>query len=397
MNDTAQMMNRVTPTLPHRSWVRRGVLAALLLFTAAVIQHHFRQLPSAPSAELPYRVHDDRIDLDPSSPTWGYLALTRAEMSAPLAPEPVPGRVAFDEARAAPVVAPLQGRVDTVALRLGQRAEAGDHLLSIRSAAFVDLLQEIDQLRASEAARRKIVDRLQALVQLKAAAEKDLQSAELELNEARLARDSAELKLRSRSIAPTGDGSYWLTAPHAGVVVERNVLVGQEVGPDRADPLLVIAEIDEVIVTADVPEQDVTWVHTGAVAHIASAAAPGRQIEGEVEYVGEVVDPVRRMVNVRVRVANTDRKLRPNAFVTVTFSAGNEPTLVVPAEAVVTDDQRSFVFVRTAEQPPQLTRRTVETGRQHEGAVEIVNGLATGETYVSRGAILLLNAVELAQ
>jgi len=66
----------------------------------------------------------------------------------------------------------------------------------------------------------------------------------------------------------------------------------------------------------------------------------------------------------------------------------------VPAEAVVTDDQQSFVFVRGA--GDALQRREVALGRQRAGQVEIVRGLSPGETYVTKGALLLLNAVDLA-
>jgi multidrug efflux pump subunit AcrA (membrane-fusion protein) len=102
------------------------------------------------------------------------------------------------------------------------------------------------------------------------------------------------------------------------------------------------------------------------------------------------------MVEVRLRVANPEHMLRPNAFVQVGFAPGAAQRVVVPAEAVVTDDQQSFVFVRGVEQPGTIERREVGLGRQRGGRVEIVRGLEPGETYVTKGAILLLNAVDLA-
>jgi membrane fusion protein, heavy metal efflux system len=291
----------------------------------------------------------------------------------------------------------LPGRVDAVTVRLGQRVEHGDRLVAVRSTALVDLFKEIDLIRSKELARSKAVERLRALVALKAVPEKDLVAAEQDLRQAQLARESAELKLRSLSLATGSEGLYWLTASRTGVVVERNVLMGQEVGPERAEPLLVVAELDEVIVTADVPESDVADLQVGQPATIVSPAAPDRAITGGVEYVGEVVDPLRHMVNVRVRVPNADRLLRPNAFVQVAFGRDGPGRVLLPAEAVVTDDQRTFVFVRRADQPQRLERRAVTVGRHSEGQVEILSGLAPGETYVVRGAILLLNAVDLAQ
>jgi len=172
--------------------------------------------------------------------------------------------------------------------------------------------------------------------------------------------------------------------------------MGQEVGPDRAEPLMVVAELDEVIVTADVPEGDVAGLHVGEPAQVLPTGGNEPGVTGRVEYIGEVVDPQRRMVEVRVRVLNADHVLRPNAFVQVAFAPAASPRVVIAAEAVVTDDQQSFVFVHSPDQPGALQRREVVLGRQHAGRVEIARGLEPGETYVSKGALLLLNAVDLA-
>ena len=383
-----------TPGSGRTKWGVVGLGAIVIAGAVLAVRVHKEAATEATPA---FTVTGDAVDIRDGAAAWSYLDFAQAQVGKPIPLEPVPARVAFDEARSQPIFAPLPGRVDTVSVRLGQHVDKGDRLLAIRSTALVDLSKEIDLLRSKESARGKAVERLRALVALKAVPEKDLVGAEQDLKQAQLAREAAELKLRSLSVAEVSEGRYWLTAPQAGVVVERSVLMGQEVGPDRGDPLLVIAEVDEVIVTADVPEADVRGLQVGQPASISSPAAPDQTIVGRVEYVGEVVDPVRRMVNVRVRVPNPDRLLRPNAFVQVAFSTDGQNRVLVPAEAVVTDDQRSFVFVRVPTKPQRLERRPVSLGRHREGQVEIVDGLAAGETFVSKGALLLLNAVDLAQ
>src|SRR5438132_1525370 len=126
-----------------------------------------------------------------SSPAGGYVAARGAAGAAradALAPEPVPGRVAFDEARSQPVVAQLAGHVESVAVRLGQRVAQGDHLVAVHSPALVDVYKELAQSRAEEGAREKTVARLKSLVALKAEPEKDLVAAQQELEQTRLAR-----------------------------------------------------------------------------------------------------------------------------------------------------------------------------------------------------------------
>lgn len=376
---------------------RRVILVALAvagLGAAALLLRHGSQTVAAVAP--PFSVAGDRIEIRDNAPTWSYLEFARADVQAPVPPAPVPARVAFDDARAAPIVAPLPGRIDAVSVRLGERVKKGDQLLAIRSPELVDLTKEVELKRGEEAAKARIVERLRALVELRAEPSRKLIDAQQELAQVQLARQAAELKLRSLAVAQDDSGLYWVLAPRAGVVVQRDALIGQEVGPERAEPLMVVAEIDEVIVAAHVPESDVAGLQVGQAAQVLSPGAGEAGISGRIEYIGEVVDPQRRMVEVRVRVANGERQLRPNAFVQVAFAPGEAERVVVPAEAVVTDDQQSFVFVRGGDHPAALERRQVSLGRQRTGRVEIVRGLAPGETYVTKGAILLLNAVDMA-
>jgi len=377
---------------------RRRVTIVLAVGALLVVAGLLRRAPhtDVAAAPPPFTVDRDVVHVPAESGTWTYLAFAMATLTEPIAPEPVPGRVAVDERRSTPVAAPLAGHVDAVAVRLGQRVSKGDRLVAVHSTALVDVNKELEQSRAEEAAREKTVARLRSLVALKAEPEKELVAAEQELQQARLAREAAELKIRSLDVVETDGNLYWLQATRAGVVVALNVLAGQEVGPDRTDPLMVVADLGEVIVTADVPEEQVSLLQIGEPATITSPAAPDHPISGRIEYVGEVVDPTRRMVDVRVGVANGERTLRPNAFVDVEFPITGPPRIVVPAEAVVNDDDHAFVFVRRADDRGTIERRTVTPGFQRAGKAEIVSGLAPGETYVSKGAILLLNAIDLA-
>src|SRR5215468_7778253 len=261
---------------------------------AALLLRHGTQ--TAADVGPPFNVEGDRIEIRDNAPTWSYLEFARADEQAPVPPAPVPARVAFDEARAAPIVAPLPGRIDAVSVRLGQRVKKGDQLLAIRSPDLVDLTKEIELKRAEEAAKGRVVERLRALVELRAEPSRKLVDAQQELAQAQLARQAAELKLRSLSVAHEDSGLYWLLAPRDGVVVQRDALIGQEVGPDRAEPLMVVAELDEVIVAADVPEADVAGLQVGATAQVLAAGAGEAGIAGRIEYIGEVIDPQRRMV-----------------------------------------------------------------------------------------------------
>jgi cobalt-zinc-cadmium efflux system membrane fusion protein len=114
-----------------------------------------------------------------------------------------------------------------------------------------------------------------------------------------------------------------------------------------------------------------------------------------VQHVSEVVDARRRTVEVRVRVKNEDRLLRPNSFVQVFAPAEtNDAVIRVPDSSVVTEGSRPVAFVQKS--AGRLEKVAVTTGRRAEGELEVLSGLKAGDTFVSRGALLLLNQVDLA-
>ena len=375
----------------HRGW---AIAAALVILAGAgtLLLMHPGQNPSATAAAV----------ADPSKPAQsappaeevGYVGFATAVLAPPLKPLPLPGRIAFDETRTTRVMAPIGGLVDSVLVRVGDRVVVGQKLMSISSSDLVGLIGEEKRAQNAVSAQTRTLDRIQALVELRAAPQRDLIAAQHALRDAQLEREAAELKRKSLKVSSSDRGLYWLEAPRTGIVVERNTAVGQSVGPDHDDPLLVIADLDEVLAIASVPESEIADLAAGQRADVLTAGDPSHPIAGEIARVSQLVDPERHTVDVRVRVANTVAGLRPNAWVQVAFDADTGQHVVLPAAAVVRDDQSAAVFVRGAK--GQVERRPVVIGRQRDGQVEILTGVAPGESVVVRGAVLLLNALSTA-
>jgi cobalt-zinc-cadmium efflux system membrane fusion protein len=381
----------------HPTLIAASVVAAIVGagIAVAVLRGH----PEPAATPAGFTVNKGAVELLPDSPQWRYIDLATAKRGEPLSPVPAPARVTVDEARSAPIFAPLPGRVERVDVQLGQKVKPGDRLLAIRSSSLPELGREVESARAALAVKSGMADRVRDLVGLRAVPEKDLILAEQERREAELSLKAAEGKRKSLRLGALDDsGLYWVTATKSGTVVERRALVGMEVGPDRTDPLLSVADLQQVIVVADVLERDTAGLKVGQIARVTDVALGGDSINGTIEYIAQLVDPARRTVAVRVRVPNPDHKLRPNAFAQVTFTGGTEQRIVVPSEAVVTDDQQSVVFVKraAANGATRLERREVKVGRVRDDKAEIISGLEDGDSYVARGALLLLNALDLA-
>ncbi len=330
-----------------------------------------------------------------NAPQWRYVELGIAAVEKPLPPLPVPGHVELAPDRTAALSAPLPGRVERVLARRGASVNAGERLLSIRSGALAELIRDEQAARADLQLKQRAANRLRELHESKAAAHKDLLVAEAELQESEFALLAAQSKLASLAVEIEGDNLYWVTAPRSGVLVEVDVLPGLAVGPERAEPLMQLSDLDEVLVVADVAEGGLRGVEIGQSVSILSRAS-GESRRGSIESISRLVDPRRRTVEVWVRAPNADHYLRPNAFVEVALEppAGSPSVVCVPDAAVVTQGTRSVVFVPTGDE--RLEPRAVQTGRRRDGRTEISSGLEPGSRYVARGALLLLNAIELA-
>jgi cobalt-zinc-cadmium efflux system membrane fusion protein len=384
----------MTVPSPRPRRVKRLGLAALIL-AVAVAAWAFLGAKGKTPQPAPSRLADEGgINLPTSAPQWKYVELAVAQTAPALAPLPNPGRIGFDERRTSAVGTPLGGRIDRVAVRLGDHVEKGARLFSVRSGEMAELESARESARADVVVKQKVLERTRDLVRMQATAEKEQLIAEAQLKEAELTQQTARSKLQSLKIAADGPNLFWVTAPRRGAVVDIDVYANQEVTPGRDKPLVQISDLDEVLVLADVAENDSADVKQGAEVEIrAQGGTVVRQ--GKVEHVSEVVDPQRRAVEVRIRVANGDRALRPNSLVEILFSPPATSSRVrVPSSAVVTDGEKSVVFV--AKTPTRLERVTVTLGRQRDGEVELLAGLAPGTRYVSTGALLLLNEVDLA-
>lgn len=354
-----------------------------------------KKVKSPEVAIAPVSVQGNNVTIPANSGSWNYVKFAAAALDKPIEPLPVAGRIVVDETRTSRMMSPLQGVVDSVAVRLGQTVKAGDVLLAVRSGALVDLQADQHLAEARLSAQKRNLARVESLVKLQAAPDKDLVAARQAYEEAHVALEAALLKQRSLRVHSESSGRFELLAPREGVVVARDIAEGQEVGPDRTEPLLVIAELDQVWAVASVPENELGGIETSQPARVWLPSSPGRSAVGAVTWISPLVDPDRHTVDVRVRVDNKDGHMRPNAWVQVAFAPTGTDRVVVPAAAVVTDDERSVVFVKQAS--GKLERRDIQPGRQRDGRVEIISGLQVGEQVAVEGALLLLNAMVLAR
>ncbi|HET9645648.1 MAG TPA: efflux RND transporter periplasmic adaptor subunit, partial [Burkholderiaceae bacterium] len=116
-----------------------------------------------------------------------------------------------------------------------------------------------------------------------------------------------------------------------------------------------------------------------------------KTFDASVMTIGETVDPTARTVKVRARVANPERKLKAEMFVTASAHVPSSLPMV-PADAVFQFGDKTYVFVQTG--PGRFERRTIDVRSGGPQSWLALNGVKAGERVVVGGGLYLNQMVE---
>src|SRR4030095_16903547 len=124
-----------------------------------------------------------------------------------------------------------------------------------------------------------------------------------------------------------------------GVVVSRNIEVGQTVAASFQTPILflIATDLTKMQVDTNVSESDIGGVKVGDRATFTVQASPGRQFEGAVRQVRQAPVTVQNVVtyDVVVAVSNTDNALKPGMTATTRIiKREHDDVLMVPEQAL---------------------------------------------------------------
>ena len=348
----------------------------------------------ASSQELPIGTHDS-IKLDKDSPHLKFLKIEQVEESDAAAVVSFSGRVTFDEDHTQRLSTPIDGRVTVMLVKVGDKVKVGQPLLRLSSPQVGQLQSDAQRAIQDLSLAEKNAERARRLKVDGAISDKEVAEAEGELIKAKSASSQAKSRLAALNV-PASDptATVALSAQVAGTVVERNVLVGQEVRQDQTAPLLTITDLDTVWVVADVYEQDIGLVQAGSGVSVRVPAYPGASFPGTVAHLGDVVETTSRTVKLRCVAPNGDGRLKPEMFAKVELSSasGNGKVILVSSQAVLSDAEQERVIVVTEDNVFKL--RQIDAGPEKDGKVRVLSGLKAGEKIVTAGALFLKNEIE---
>jgi RND family efflux transporter MFP subunit len=197
--------------------------------------------------------------------------------------------------------------------------------------------------------------------------------AQRDLATANLAQADASLR-RAREVQRNAT----VTSPVTGVIVERNYDAGATPGDQ---PVVVVADLRQMKLEAGVSELEAGRLRVGMKARIEAQAKPGQAFEGQLAAIAPEVDERNRHFRIEVRVPNDRRDLLSGMYASARIVQSTaEGAIVVPREAVGTRDGKRIVL---KVQDGAVTPVEVTEGLADGGRVQIVKGLAAGDTVVA--------------
>ena len=314
-----------------------------------------------------------------------------------------PSQVEVDEHRLVRVGANVTGRIIDVYAMLGDNVVAGAELARISSPELTQA--QLAYLRAFslETLAEKAAERARHLLaaDVISVAEMQRRESELQVSQAELGAAEDQLRLLgmdSRAINKLGkDGSIMpsvaIRTSKPGIVIERNVAIGQVVQP--SDQLFQVADLSSVWVVGDVPEQIARDVQVGQHVEIHVPALGNISFDGLIIFVADTVNPLTRTVMVRTVVENPRRKLKPAMLASMHILDNPVESLVVPDTAVVRESNKDYVFLVKGDN--EFLRVPVELGPEIADMRPVLKGLTADQTIVVDGAFHLDNERKLAE
>jgi cobalt-zinc-cadmium efflux system membrane fusion protein len=380
-----------TPTARGRAFLWGGVALGVAL-AAVLMTHGFGLLGGYKGAleETPWSVRQgDKIIIPPGSPLRERLIVKPALAEAVSSKLELPGSVESDPARTAAVLTPLAGRVLELKVALGDRVTRGQVLAVIDSADLAQAYDDEDKAADAFALTAKNLARQEGQFKIGVVSDRDLDQARSDRAQAaaEYTRTQARLQVIGITVDPK-QRSRLLTvrAPVAGSITSLSVARGNMIN-DPTQPLMTLADLSTVWVTALVAEKDVAAVARNQDAEVNLVAYPGQVLHGKVLFVADVIEPDSRRNKVRIAFPNPDHTLKPNMFATVTLLGPKQARVILPTSALLMNNDRTSVFVATA--PWTFERRTVEPQLEEGPSVAIRSGVKAGEQVVVKGGILL--------
>jgi HlyD family secretion protein len=320
------------------------------------------------------------------------------------------------------IFAKLAGQATTVNGDVGNRVVRGQLLVQIDTKELNAQLKVVEAQGAGvsdQAAQAKIgvetarlnlemaqraFDRTKTLLEQKVVTQSQIDDAQTKLDLAKNAYENASRQLQTVGGAGVAQAeaqanfirvqisNSTITSPISGVVTNRNINPGELT--TMSSPLMTIADTATLKLQGNVSQEDIVHLSVGTKVQVTVDAMPGKTYTGRIDQVGPIAAATGQYFPVVVRLAN-DGKLLAGMTAKASLTLNSVSGIIVPLIAVGNgEDGQAYVFVVT---DGKIHKRPVTVGMKDGGEVQVLSGLAAGDTIAISNVAALQDGMEVAQ
>jgi cobalt-zinc-cadmium efflux system membrane fusion protein len=315
------------------------------------------------------------------------------------------GTVDWDADHTTQAITQVNGPISRLLVDTGTMVTADQALLYVSSPDVAAAVATYKKARNRQDYSKKTLDRSKDLLEHKVIAQKDLEAAEQDYNDAgaEVENDLQALKIfgvtqqeidQARTQGVAINPELAVRSPIAGTVVQKLVTPGLLIQAGTT-ACFTISDMSTVWVWGHIYDRDLESVRTGDSVDLTNPAFH-QTFSGMVDYIGALLDPATRTTPVRIVTKNPGRLLKKDMFVdAVIHTKSGRTVLAAPTSAILrTDDNLPFVYVEV--EPGKFAQRLVTLGVQQGDETELLTGVKEGEKIVAEGAVFLqfANAIQ---
>ncbi len=265
----------------------------------------------------------------------------------------------------------VSGRITQLNIREGQSVGRGALLVKLYDA---DLQAQLKKLQVQLETNEKTAQRQSELLKIDGISKQEYDLSELAVNNTK-----ADIELIRTSIEKTE-----IRAPFSGRIGLRNVSLGAYVTP--ATLITNIRQEDQLKLEFTVPEKYSSRLGAGKMVSF-TVEGLARPASARIMATEEAITEDSRSLRIRAVVQGKAPQLIPGAFAKVTLDFGQDKNaLMIPSQAVIPQarDKKVIVF-----RGGKASFETVTTGVRDSSKVQVISGLAKGDTVVTSGLLTI--------
>ena len=377
--------------------ISTGIIVSLCIAGGLLGCSHEKNVKAEPTSEEPNRAALVRLT-QASIKEIGII--TEAIMQKPFTKYvTVPAKVLANQDNEALVGSLVQGRVCKVFVKAGDNVKAGQELMHVEGLEIGQIKAGFLSAKANLEYQKSNYERQKKLIEQNVGAQKNLLETQNEYEKAQAEYNAEKNRINAIGLTENevedgkhavseehSSGTLPIKSPIGGIVVERNVVIGQLI--EATTTAFKIINLSSVWVDGQIYEKDAGKITGKTTADFTASSYPDEPFKGMVTYIGQIIDEKTRTITIRAEFNNAAGKLKPQMFGELRIPNKNNSTaLMVPAEALVKIENADYLFIQKEDTAFEKIPVTICCAQNE--LVEITKGLKDGDKIVVKGAFYL--------